>query len=160
MELVTTINPYRDRLVDLVSKYTDEKTTIWVRKTLSLMIRKAVTVNDFYVVTKVTLTIKNMYRFFKMFRNEELGIYIAISLYVACIELKLLELGNELESYESFMEVTDSGDWKQLDILKVVSFDLNNGMALYERWANGEQLNLVILGCHTACMIDALLQGV
>lgn len=158
MEAIRMINPYRDKIIDLVSKYSDEKVVIWVRKTLSLMIRKSFTVDNLYMSNRVMLSIRNVYRYFKMFTMEETGIYIAISLYMICVELDILSLGDELEQFEQFKEVTDEDNWKNMDVAQIKGFDLYNGNECYIKWCDGDDLPLMTIGVYTACTIDAFLK--
>lgn len=155
MEAIKMINPYRDKIIDLVSKYSSEKVTIWVRKTLSLMIRKSFTVDNLYIQNRVALSIRNVYRYYKRFTNDEIGIFIAISLYMICIELDILNLGDEIESYDEFKEVTDEENWSNMSVAEVVGFDLYNSNIFYMKWLDKEELPLVTMGVYTACNVEA-----
>ena len=155
MEAMKMINPYRDKIIDLVSKYSSEKVTIWVRKTLSLMIRKSFTVENVYMSNRVMLSIRNIYRYYKMYGNDEVGIFIAISLYMICVELDILDLGDELEQYDEFRAVTDEKNWSNMGVAEIVGFDLYNSDVFYNKWLNEEELPLVTMGVYTACNVEA-----
>lgn len=155
MEAIKMINPYRDKIIDMVSKYSSERVTIWVRKTLSLMIRKSLTIDNIYMSNRVMLSIRNIYRYFKRFTMDETGIYIAISLYMICVELDILKLGDEIEQFEEFKEVTDDSNWSDMDVAEIVGFDLYNSNQFYLKWCDKEELPMIAIGVYTACNVEA-----
>lgn len=157
MEQVAAINPFRNKLVDIVSKRCGEKVTIWVRKTLSLMIRKSMTIDNIYISNRVFLSIRNLYRYFHNYNNEEVGIFIAVSIYTICVELNILQLGDEIEDFDEFKEVTEESNWKSLTRESLIAWDLGNNECLYSSWVNGEQMPLMVLGVYSAMNVDAYL---
>lgn len=158
MEIITMINPYKQKLIDIVKKTSTEEVTIYVKNTLNLMTKKIMTLDNLYTTNRLSIAIRNCYKFYKNYSDDWLGEYIAITLYFVCLQTGIKEFGDEIENSSWFFNVMDKDDWSNIDMPALNNYDLYQMKYMFDKYTVCEQPDCGAFGIFTLSIVDAFIR--
>lgn len=123
---------YRTEFIKYVSGILSPQSCVWVKKLFS-SINKMLLTNDIEVCSKVYPMYKNILRFVRDYCDECEPANILLTLYICGIELGVVSLGDEVETYKEFTESVDMEDWALMTAEDIVRVDMRSECALIAR---------------------------
>lgn len=158
IEIIERMSAQRAEFIAYCTGILSSESMLWVRRLFS-NINKEVAINkDDEFAVKVWPLYSNILRFVKEFLDDECAGAILVTLYVCGIELGILNLGDEVETYKDFAEYVDSSDWSNMSHADVIKFDFYCESVIMHRAVSGnnDYGHLAAGGLRSLSMLDYL----
>lgn len=124
MDLLNELSVYRNEVQEYIRPHLSNKSYVWCRGVLNDIVRSSMLGTRYGVVCKEIIALSNFKRFFEEHASDVTPGGIIVTLYIMAIQLGLKSLGDEVETYEEFIEQIDEDDWSLVDKDQINNFDL------------------------------------
>lgn len=139
----------KNRLQSIVRKTSSDRMYTWVRNTLDLLVKKYFTIDDIEFRSQVVLVLRKLYKYYSQFEQDCVGDILTVTVYFICVQLDVLEMGNELETYDEFRAMFDMESFAEADRSAVFTYDYDTLVQFVNNYNEGYDNYLAIVGIHT-----------
>jgi hypothetical protein len=154
MDVLSMTVAYRENILKYVKPMLDERSNIWVRKVLSDINKKIITVDNDYIAAHAILMYRNFTKFFEEFCTDVTPSAILFTLYACAIQLGVRHLGDEVETYEQFQDNIDMEDFEKVDVETVKEFDIRSAIEIIYSRTSDEPREIPACGLYTLELLD------
>ena len=130
MDMLNMTTEYRQNILKFIKPILDDKSYIWVGNLMSSINKAIVKDKGEFFISHALVMYKNFIPFMQRYCLEITPTAILYSLYTCAVELGLKKIGDEVESYQQFLQDIDETDYSNCDEETLKRFDMLMAMKL------------------------------